>query len=54
MLPKNLPHIMLVSDTKHVNNHIPLVIHNIGNGTKEDDSLFVYQITGHYRLANEK
>ena len=50
MLPKNVPHIMLVSNLKDSTNRIPLVIHNIGNGTQEENSLFLYQITGHYRL----
>jgi uncharacterized protein len=45
MLPGNLPHIMLVSNAKK---HI--VIHNIGRGTREEASLFLYTITGHYRL----
>ena len=52
MLPKNLPHIMLVSNIKDSTNHIPLVIHNIGNGTQEENRLFSFQITGHYRLPN--
>ena len=52
MLPKNLPHIMLVSNIKDSTNHIPLIIHNIGNGTQEENRLFLYQITGHYRLPN--
>jgi uncharacterized protein len=45
MLPGNLPHIMLVSDAKK-----NIVIHNIGRGAKEDASLGLYFITGHYRL----
>jgi uncharacterized protein len=53
MLPGNLPHIMLVSDkqqAKTTQAGIPLVIHNIGRGAKEEASLFSYTITGHYRL----
>lgn len=50
MLPGNLPHIMLVSDKKSFLTNVPLVIHNIGRGTQEEASLFVYKITGHYRL----
>ncbi|HOY70955.1 MAG TPA: DUF1287 domain-containing protein [Methylotenera sp.] len=52
MLPGNLPHIMLVSDAKargFLTNNEPLVIHNIGRGTKEEASLLSYQITGHFR-----
>lgn len=44
----NRPHIMIVSNRKL--NKIPLVIHNIGSGTKEDNSLLSFQITGHYRI----
>ncbi|MDR1829965.1 MAG: DUF1287 domain-containing protein [Candidatus Fibromonas sp.] len=47
-LPGNIPHIMIVSDKKM--NGIPLVIHNIGDGAKEEDSLFYFSITGHYRI----
>ncbi len=48
MLPGNLPHIMIVSDRKSAEG-IPLVIHNIGAGTEEEDALFMFTITGHYR-----
>jgi uncharacterized protein YijF (DUF1287 family) len=44
-----VPHIMIVSDRKSPRG-IPLVIHNIGGGTREEDCLFEYKITGHYRL----
>lgn len=44
-----LPHIMLVSDKKSAAG-VPLVIHNIGSGTQEEDSLFAFPITGHYRM----
>ena len=44
-----VPHILIVSDRKSPRG-IPLVIHNIGGGTREEDSLFEYKITGHYRL----
>lgn len=49
VLPGNLPHIMIVSDKKSASG-IPLVIHNIGRGAQEEDSLFNYPLTGHYRL----
>jgi len=42
-------HIGIVSDRRAVNG-VPLVIHNIGAGTREDDILFRYAIIGHYRL----
>jgi uncharacterized protein len=48
MLPGNLPHIGLVSDRK-VDGVRPKIIHNIGAGPVEDDILFAYPITGHYR-----
>ncbi|MEZ5545751.1 MAG: DUF1287 domain-containing protein [Lysobacteraceae bacterium] len=48
-LPGNLPHIGIVSDRADDASGHPLVIHNIGAGPVEDDSLFAYPITGHYR-----
>jgi uncharacterized protein len=48
MLPGNLPHIGIVSDRKSLFG-TPLIIHNIGRGTREEDVLFEYRITGHYR-----
>ena len=49
LLPGNLPHIMMVSD-RHSIGGIPLVIHNIGRGTREENALFTHPLTGHYRL----
>lgn len=49
MLPGNLPHIGIVSDRRAASTDRPLVIHNIGAGPVEDDMLFAYPITGHYR-----
>lgn len=49
LLPQNLPHIMVVSNQKN-SEGIPLIIHNIGAGAKEEDRLFEFTITGHYRL----
>lgn len=48
-VPPHLPHIMLVSDRRNAHG-IPLVIHNIGGGTREEDRLFEFKLTGHYRL----
>lgn len=48
-LPGNLPHIAIVSDRSAPSGR-PLVIHNIGSGAREEDTLFAYPITGHYRL----
>ena len=47
-LKGNRPHIGIVSDRKIGDR--PLIIHNIGSGTREDDVLSRYTITGHYRL----
>lgn len=47
-VPPNLPHVMIVSDRKAPSDR-PLVIHNIGGGTREEDSLVNFPITGHYR-----
>ncbi len=42
-------HIGIVSDRKAVTG-VPLVIHNIGSGTREENILLRYTIIGHYRL----
>ena len=47
---RNLAHIMVVSDKK-TSDGVPFVIHNIGSGTKEEDRLFEFPITGHYRVT---
>ncbi|MGF1678856.1 MAG: DUF1287 domain-containing protein [Candidatus Methylacidiphilales bacterium] len=49
-VPPHLPHIMIISDRKNAQG-LPLVIHNIGNGTREEDRLDVYPITGLYRIT---
>jgi uncharacterized protein YijF (DUF1287 family) len=51
MLPGNLPHIGIVSDRRSADGARPLVIHNIGAGAREEDRLFAFPITGHYRFA---
>ena len=48
-LPGNLDHIGIVGDRRSPFTHAPLILHNIGHGTREDDILFAYPITGHYR-----
>ena len=48
-LPGNLDHIGIVSDRRSPFTRAPLILHNIGHGTREDDLLFAYPITGHYR-----
>jgi uncharacterized protein len=49
-LPGNLPHIGVVSDRRSAEGR-PLVIHNIGAGTQEEDVLFAWAITGWFRFA---
>ena len=51
MLPGNLPHIGLVVENSRKGVHGPLIVHNIGAGPQEEDMLFDYKITGHYRLS---
>src|SRR5262245_23088099 len=46
-LPDGRPHIGLVSDK--VENGVPLILHNIGQGAQEEDVLFTFTIIGHYR-----
>jgi hypothetical protein len=51
LLPGNLPHILIISSaTSTEAPGRPLVIQNIGAGAKEDDTLFAYRRTGHYRF----
>jgi len=50
MLPGNLPHITIVSDRRRSDGQ-PLVIHNVGQGTQEEDFLFSFPTTGHYRFV---
>jgi hypothetical protein len=53
MLPGNLPHIGIVSD-RRAKDGTPLILHNIGAGAKEEDILFAYPMTGHYRIGAEE
>ena len=46
----NLPHIGIVSSKKSAGG-TPLLIHNIGRGPKEEDVLFAYKMTGHFRFT---
>ena len=48
-LPGGQPHIGIVSDRRNAQTGTPLIIHNIGRGTQEEDILFAYDITGHFR-----
>jgi uncharacterized protein len=49
-LPGNLPHIGIVSDRRTDDGMRPLILHNIGRGAQEEDLLFTYPITGHFRV----
>ena len=51
VLPDGRPHIGLVSSRMNDIGAAPLVIHNIGRGTRAEDILFALDITGHYRFA---
>jgi uncharacterized protein YijF (DUF1287 family) len=44
-----LTHIGIVSD-RQAGSGVPLVLHNIGRGTQEEDIIFSFKITGHYRI----
>lgn len=47
---KGLTHIGIVSNKQLSALGTPLIIHNIGAGTQEEDILYRYKIIGHYRL----
>ncbi len=49
-LPGNLDHIGIVTDRPNRDGTRPLIVHNIGAGTRLQDMLFLYDINGHYRL----
>lgn len=51
-LPNGLPHIGIVSDRRSTDGARPLVIHNIGAGTREEDALFDYPLTAHFRVGS--
>lgn len=49
-VPSGRPHIMIVSNRTN-SKGVPLIIHNLGSGTKEENQLFTFKLTGHYRIA---
>lgn len=53
-VPPNLPHVMIVSDQRSEDGGRPLVIHNIGAGAQEEDRLFAFPLTGHFRPVIQK
>jgi hypothetical protein len=50
-LGNGLSHIGIVSDRRTAQG-VPLILHNIGRGTREEDILFAFKVTGHYRFAS--
>jgi uncharacterized protein YijF (DUF1287 family) len=52
-LPGNLDHIGIVSD-RLTTDGTPLILHNIGAGAHEEDILFAYPMTGHYRIGADE
>jgi len=44
-------HIGIVSDRMDPSGERPLIIHNIGQGAQEEDMLYRFTITGHYRVV---
>lgn len=52
-LPGNLAHIGIVSD-RITDTGTPLILHNIGAGAQEEDILFAFQMTGHYRIGADQ
>ncbi len=51
VLPGNLPHMGIVVGQRSGDGARPLIVHNIGDGPKLEDFLFVAKITGHYRYG---
>ena len=51
-LDNGLAHIGIVSNKKTLLGGRPWIIHNIGQGTQEEDVLFAWRIVGHYRWFN--
>lgn len=50
MLPGNLPHIAIVTHRRSADGERPMLVHNIGAGTRLEDRLFDFEITGRYRF----
>ena len=49
---KGMTHIGVISNLWNGDEERHLVIHNIGSGTRAEDRLFDWKITGHYRYFN--
>lgn len=50
-LNNNLPHIGIVVNRRSKDGKRPLIVHNIGLGPQQEDMLFDFTITGHYRYV---
>ncbi len=50
LLPGNLTHIVIISDRLAADGITPMVIHNIGAGTRLENRLFEFEIIGHFRM----
>jgi uncharacterized protein len=50
VLPDGQTHVVIVTHRASVDGERPLIVHNIGAGTRVEDGLFSYEITGHYRI----
>ena len=48
-LERGQPHIGIVSDLRSADGSRPLIVHNIGDGTRIEDVLFRWQPVGHFR-----
>lgn len=48
-LPGGADHIGIVSDRINREGQRPLILHNIGSGTQEEDIISQYTVTGHFR-----
>ncbi|MGY4397060.1 uncharacterized protein YijF (DUF1287 family) [Sphingomonas sp. UYAg733] len=53
LIADKLPHIGIVSDRRGRSGNLA-VIHNIGAGAREEDALFAYKLTGHYRFMLDR
>jgi uncharacterized protein YijF (DUF1287 family) len=52
-LPNGLAHIGIVTDQRVNGGDTPLIVHNIGRGAQEENVLFAWPQTGHYRWFAE-
>lgn len=51
MIDGKLPHVAIVTGLMSGDGARPLLVHNIGRGTRLEDTLFAFPITGHYRYG---